>query len=42
VGAIVIGVVLYLILVLRLHIISREDLSLMPKGEKFAKILRLK
>lgn len=42
VGAIVIGVVLYLILVLRLHIISREDLSLMPKGEKLAKILRLK
>ncbi|MCD8004260.1 MAG: polysaccharide biosynthesis protein [Oscillospiraceae bacterium] len=40
-GAIGIGVVVYLILVLVLHVISKDDLSLMPKGEKIAKILRI-
>lgn len=40
-GAIVIGVVIYLILVLALKMISKEDLALMPKGEKIAKILHI-
>ena len=40
-GAIVIAVVIYLVLVLALKIISKEDLSLMPKGEKIAKILHI-
>ena len=32
----------YLILVLALHVISREDLELMPKGDKIAKLLRIR
>ena len=39
--AIGVGVVLYLVLVLALRVISREDLELMPKGEKLAKILHI-
>lgn len=39
--AIAVAVALYGILVIALHAISREDLSLMPKGDKIAKILRL-
>ena len=41
-GAIVIGGVVYAILVLGLRILSRDDLALMPKGEKIAKLLRIK
>ena len=40
-GAILIAVVIYAVLVVALRAISREDLSLMPKGDKIAKILRL-
>ena len=40
-GAILIAVIIYAVLVVALRAISREDLSLMPKGEKIAKILRL-
>lgn len=39
---IAVAVVVYVVLVLALRTISREDLSLMPKGEKIAKILRIK
>lgn len=39
--AIGIAVVVYGILVAALHAISKDDLALMPKGEKIAKILRL-
>ena len=35
------GVVIYLALVLALRAISKEDLSLMPKGDKIAKILKI-
>ena len=35
------AVVIYGVLVLALRAISREDLKLMPKGEKIAKILRI-
>ena len=42
VAGILVGVVVYLILVLALQIISREDLTLMPKGDKIAKILHIK
>ncbi len=42
VGAIVIGVAVYAILVVKMHIISKEDLNLMPKGEKIARILHIK
>lgn len=42
VGAILVGVAVYLALVLALRAISREDLSLMPKGEKLAKLLRIR
>lgn len=42
VGAIVIAVAVYAALVLALRVISKEDLALMPKGEKIAKILHIK
>ena len=40
-GAILIAVIIYAVLVVALRAISREELSLMPKGDKIAKILRL-
>ncbi len=40
-GAILIAVIIYAVLVVALRAISREDLSLMPKGDNIAKILRL-
>lgn len=42
VGAILVGAAIYLVLVLALRVISREDLALMPKGDKIAKILHIK
>jgi stage V sporulation protein B len=41
-GAIVVAGVVYLALVLVLRIVSKDDLSLMPKGEKIARVLRIK
>lgn len=41
VGAIGVGVIIYLILVLVLRAISPDDLALMPKGDKIAKILKI-
>jgi stage V sporulation protein B len=38
----VVSGLVYLVLVLLLHILSREDLSLMPKGDKIARLLRVK
>lgn len=40
-GAIAIGVVVYLALVLAFKVISKEDLELMPKGDKIAKLLHI-
>lgn len=40
-GAIGVGVVIYLVLVLALRVISKEDLELMPKGDKIAKFLHI-
>lgn len=40
-GAIGVGVVVYAVLVVALKAISRQDLSLMPKGDKIAKLLHL-
>ena len=40
-GAIGVGVVVYAVLVVGLRAISREDLALMPKGDKITKFLRL-
>ena len=37
-----VGVVVYFVLVLALRILRAEDLSAFPKGEKLAKVLRLK
>ena len=39
--AILVAVVIYGVLVIALRAISKDDLSLMPKGDKIAKILRL-
>ena len=41
VGAIGVGVIIYLIFVLALRAISPDDLALMPKGDKIAKILKI-
>ena len=41
VGAIGVGGIVYLILVLSLRAISKDDLALMPKGDKIAKILKI-
>lgn len=40
-AAIGVAVLLYLVLVLALRVVSREDVMLMPKGEKIAKILKI-
>ena len=40
-AAICVGVVVYAVLVVALKAISREDLALMPKGDKIARLLRL-
>ncbi len=40
-AAILTAVVIYCVLVVALRAISREDLTLMPKGEKLARLLRL-
>lgn len=42
VGAIVIAVLVYAILVVALRAISPDDLEMMPKGEKIAKLLRIR
>ena len=40
-GAIAVAMAVYVVLVVALRAVSREDLALMPKGEKIAKLLRL-
>ena len=40
-GAICVGVVVYLVLVLALRVLSKDDLALMPKGDKIAKVLHI-
>ena len=40
-GAIALAVVVYAALILLLKAISKDDLAMMPKGEKIAKVLRL-
>ena len=41
-GAIGVAVVVYLVLVIALRIITREDLKMVPKGDKIARLLRLR
>lgn len=41
-AAIGVGVIVYVILVLALRAITKEDLELMPKGEKIAKLLHIR
>ena len=41
-GSICIAVVIYAVLVIVLKAVSKDDLSLMPKGDKIAKLLRIK
>jgi len=40
-AAIAVGVVIYLVLILVLKALTRDDLSLMPKGDKIAKVLHI-
>lgn len=40
-GAILVAVAVYAVLVVALRVLSKEDLELMPKGEKIAKILHI-
>lgn len=42
VGSILAAVVVYVILVLLLKVVTKEDCALLPKGEKIAKLLRVK
>ena len=41
-GAVFLGVVVYAVLIVVLHVVSKEDLELMPKGDKIAKILHIR
>ena len=41
-GGIGIGVIVYFVLIVLLQAISKDDLSLMPKGDKLAKLLRIR
>ena len=41
-GSILIGIVIYAILVVALRVVSKDDLSLMPKGDKIAKLLHIR
>ena len=41
-GAICAAMVVYVILVVALRVLSKEDLELMPKGDKIAKILHIR
>jgi stage V sporulation protein B len=41
-AAILVAVVVYALLVVLLQVLNRDDLSLMPKGDKIARILRVK
>ena len=41
-GGIGVGGIVYLILVVALHVISKDDLALMPHGDKLAKLLRVR
>jgi len=41
-GAIGVAVVVYLVLVIALRIITREDLKMVPKGDKIARLLHLR
>ena len=40
-GAIGVAMIVYVVLVAALGAVSREDLALMPKGDKIARLLRL-
>jgi stage V sporulation protein B len=40
--SILVGIAIYAILIIRTHTITKEDMLLVPKGEKLAKILRIK
>jgi len=40
-GAIGVAGVVYLVLIVALRAFSREDLALMPKGDKIARLLRM-
>ena len=42
VAGILVGVAVYAALILALHAIAKEDLTLMPKGDKIARLLRIK
>ena len=41
-GAIGVAVIIYLVLVIALRIITREDLKMIPKGEKLANLLHIR
>ena len=41
-AAIAVAVIVYAVLVLALRIVTRDDLALLPKGEKLARILRVR
>ncbi|MDR0813354.1 MAG: oligosaccharide flippase family protein [Oscillospiraceae bacterium] len=42
VPSIAVAAVIYIVLVLALHVITKDDLAVIPKGDKIAKLLRIK
>ena len=40
--AVVLAVIVYVALVLALRIVTRDDLALLPKGEKLARVLHVR
>ena len=40
--SILVGVIIYAVLVIALRVLSKEDLEMMPKGDKIAKLLRIR
>ena len=40
--AIIAGVAVYLVAVIALRVVTREDLAVIPKGEKIAKLLHIR
>ncbi len=41
VAAILIGIIVYAVLIIVLKVLNKDDMSLMPKGDKIAKLLRI-
>ena len=41
-AAVAVGVIVYAVMIVKIRAITLEDIKLIPKGEKIAKILRIR